>query len=95
MSAYVVVTKRVTDKKVFDEYRGAVLDTPAPFKGRFMIRGGKLSVVEGEWPLPHLVVIEFLSREAAESWYHSPAYRKVTPLRLKSAVGNLVIADGA
>jgi uncharacterized protein (DUF1330 family) len=95
MSAYVVVTERVTDEKGFDEYRSAVVDTLVPFKGRFLIRGGRLSVIEGEWPMPRLVVIEFASREAAEGWYRSPAYQKIVPLRLKSAVGNLVIVDGA
>ncbi len=95
MSAFVVVTERVIDEKGFDEYRGAVLDTLKPFDGRFAIRGGKLSVMEGEWPLPRLVVIEFPNREAAEGWYLSPAYQKIIPLRLKSSVGNLVIVDGA
>ena len=95
MPAYVVVTERVTDENGFAECRSAVLDTLIPFKGRFTIRGGRLSMIEGEWPMPRLVVIEFPSREAAEGWYHSPAYQKIVPMRLNSAVGNLVIVDGA
>jgi uncharacterized protein (DUF1330 family) len=51
-------------------------------------------VVEGEWPHPRLVVIEFASRQAAEGWYRSPAYQELLPLRLGSSVGNLVIVDG-
>jgi uncharacterized protein (DUF1330 family) len=50
-------------------------------------------VLEGEWPHPRLVVIEFPSRAAAEDWYKSPDYQKVIPLRLGSTVVNLVIVD--
>ena len=62
---------------------------------RMKRQGGKLSIVEGEWKLPRLVIIEFPSREKAEAWYRSPEYQKVLPLRLKSSAGNLVIVDGA
>ncbi len=94
MKAYVVVQERVTDQGTFDAYRKEVPATVAAHGGRFLTRGGGLSVLEGEWSLPRLVIIEFPSREAAESWYRSPEYQKVLPLRLKSSVGNFVIADG-
>ena len=95
MSAYVIVQERVTDEEMFAAYRKEVLPTITAHGGRFLVRGGALSVVEGEWPLPRLVVIEFPSRDAAEGWYGSPEYQKLLPLRLKSSVGNLVIVDGA
>jgi uncharacterized protein (DUF1330 family) len=95
MSAYVVVQESVTDQATFDAYRKDVLPTIAAHGGRFIARGGALTVLEGEWPLPRLVIIEFPSREAAEGWYRSPAYQKILPLRLKSCTGNLVIVDGA
>src|SRR5436305_2731212 len=69
--------------------------TLAPFSGRFIVRGGNLTVLEGEWPHPRLVVIEFPSRAVAEGWYGSSEYRKVISLRLNSSVGNLIIVDGS
>ena len=95
MSAYVIVQERVTDEEMFAAYRKEVLPTITSHGGRFLVRGGALSVLEGEWPLPRLVVIEFPSRAAADAWYKSPEYQKLLPLRLKSSVGNLVIVDGA
>ena len=95
MKAYVIVQERVTDEQTFAAYRKEVLPTITAHDGRFLVRGGALSVVEGEWPLPRLVVIEFPSRAAAEGWYRSPEYQKLLPLRLKSSVCNLVIVDGA
>ncbi len=95
MSAYVVVKENITDQATFDAYRKETPATVAAFGGRFIVRGGALTVHEGEWPFQRLVVVEFPSREAAEAWYRSPAYQKILPLRLKSCTGNLVIVDGA
>lgn len=93
MKAYVIATETVTDEAAFAEYRKHVMATLEPYGATFVVRGGRLTVVEGEWPHPRLVVIEFASRAAAEEWYRSPAYQKVLPLRLKSTVSNLVIVD--
>ena len=95
MKAYCIVYERLHDLKMFDEYRKQVMPTIEAYGGRFLVRGGELTVIEGEWPHPRLVVIEFPSRAAAVAWYHSPDYQKLLPLRLRSAAGNLVIVDGA
>ncbi len=94
MAAYVIVAESVNDEKMFDEYRKQVPATVTPFGGKFIVRGGKVTVHEGEWPHPRTVVIEFPSRAQAEGWYNSPAYQKIIQLRLKSSVGNFIIADG-
>jgi uncharacterized protein (DUF1330 family) len=95
MTAYVVVQERVTDEATFAAYRKEVPATVERYGGRFVVRGGALTVLEGEWPLPRLVIIEFPSRAAAEGWYRSSEYQKLLPLRLESSTGNLVIVDGA
>jgi uncharacterized protein (DUF1330 family) len=95
MSAYLIATETVHDEAMFAEYRQHVIATLETFGGRFVARGGKLTVLEGEWPHPRTVIIEFPTREAAEGWYKSADYQKVIGLRLKSTSGNLVILDGA
>jgi uncharacterized protein (DUF1330 family) len=95
MKAFAIVQETVTDPAMFDAYRKDVAATLAPFGGQFIVRGGTLTLLEGEWHHPRLVVIEFPSRAAAEGWYRSPAYQKLLPLRLASAAGNFVIVDGA
>lgn len=94
MKAYVIVQETIDDEAMFNEYRKDVPGTLEPFGGKFIVRGGHLSIVEGEWTHARTVVIEFPSREAAESWYKSAAYQKIIPLRLKSSAGNFVIVDG-
>jgi uncharacterized protein (DUF1330 family) len=94
MKAYVVAAETINDSAMFDLYRKEVPATIVPFGGQFVARGGNLTVLEGEWPHPRLVIIEFPSRTAAEDWYQSAEYRKIISLRLKSSVGNLAIVDG-
>src|SRR3954454_6101110 len=94
MKAYVVAAETIEDEAMFEQYRKLVPETVARFGGRFIARGGSFTVLEGAWPHPRLVIIEFPSREAAEGWYRSPEYREVISLRLNSSAGNLVIIDG-
>ena len=94
MKAFVIAAETVKDEAMFAEYRAAVPATVEPFGGKFIVRGGALTTFEGEWPHPRLVIIEFPSRAAAEGWYKSADYQKIISRRLKSSVGNLVIADG-
>jgi uncharacterized protein (DUF1330 family) len=95
MRAYVIVQVEVLDQRSYDAYRKDVLPTIEAFGGRFLVRGGNFTKMEGEWPYSRTVVIEFPSRADAEGWYRSPAYTKLLPLRLKASRGNLIIVDGA
>jgi uncharacterized protein (DUF1330 family) len=94
MKAYVIALETVHDEAVFSEYRKGVADTLAPFRGQFVARGGKFTVLEGQWQHPRIVIIEFPTRDAAEGWYRSADYQKIIGLRHKSSSGNLVILDG-
>jgi len=95
MSAYLIAVETVHDEAMFAEYRKHIIATLEAFGGRFVARGGKLTVLEGESQHPRTVIIEFPSRDAAEGWYKSADYQKIIGLLLKSTSGNLVILYGA
>lgn len=92
--AYVIAAETISDEVGFAQYGPAVPPTVSTFGGKFIVRGGNFTNLEGEWPHPRLVIIEFPSRDAAEGWYNSPAYQDIISLRHKSSVGNLIIIDG-
>jgi uncharacterized protein (DUF1330 family) len=95
MAAYVIVQENMHgDQAPYDEYRKHVIASFEPYGGKFLARGGKLTVLEGEWPYERTVILEFPSREKAEAWYHSPAYQKILPLRLKCMASNFILIDG-
>ena len=95
MKAFVVAAETIKDDAGFAAYRREVPATLEAFGGRFVTRGGGLTILEGEWPHPRLVIIEFPSRAAAQGWYKSDAYQKIIGLRHGSSIGNLIIVDGA
>ena len=95
MAAYIIVQENLHgDQAPFEEYRKQVIATFTPYGGKFLARGGEVSVLEGEWPYDRSVILEFPSRAAAETWYQSAAYQRIIPLRLKCMTSNFVIIDG-
>jgi uncharacterized protein (DUF1330 family) len=75
------------------EYLQRIDATLAPYGGRFIVHGGKITPVEGEWP-GDLVVIEFPSRDDAEQWYRSPAYQEILPLRAEHSNSIACLVEG-
>jgi len=94
MLAYVVAAIDIVEPTGYDAYRSKVLATVQAHGGRFLVRGGAITVKEGTWPRARMVVLEFPSRAAAEGWYASPEYQAILPLRLQAGRGEVVIVDG-
>lgn len=94
MAAYLIAHLEVSDPKDFDAYRAAVSAVVEKFGGSYLVRGGGIDVLEGHWPIERLVIIAFDSPDQARRFYASPEYQEILPLRLKSATGPVVIADG-
>jgi len=94
MPAYLIAHLDVTDPSAFESYRSAVPAVIAKFGGRYLVRGGAVEVLEGEWPVPRLVILAFDSLDQARRFYKSPEYQEILPLRLAAAKGNVVLVEG-
>ena len=91
---YVVAEVEVNDTATFAKYAAAVPGTLAPFNGKYMVRGGKVTAVEGDAPKQRFIVIAFDSVEKAQAWEDSPAYEAIKPIRHASAKSRVFIAEG-
>ena len=94
MPAYFIVDIDVTDPTAFEEYRRAVPATVEKYGGKFLVRGGRMEVVEGSWRPKRVVVTEFPSLEQAKRWYDSEEYRALKALRLRTSKGNVILVEG-
>ena len=94
MSAYVIATVEVKDPVRYEEYRRMVLPTITAFGGRFIARGGRTEVLEGEWSAGRLVIVEFPSVERAKEWWSSPQYSEARAIRQATSDGTLVVIEG-
>ena len=65
LPAYVIAMVDVKDPVRYEDYRRLVLPTITAYGGRFVARGGRTEVLEGEWAPRRLVIVEFPSRSSA------------------------------
>jgi len=91
---YVVAELEVNDPTTFQKYGAAIPGTLAPFDGKFLVRAGKVTPLEGDAPKGRFVVIAFDSVEKAVAWDSSPAYEAIKPLRQSSAKTRSFIVEG-
>jgi uncharacterized protein (DUF1330 family) len=94
MPAYVLVDAKVTDPAQYEEYRKVAPAAIARYGGRYLVRGGATTVLEGEWQPNRIVVLEFPDADAARRFYESPEYRAARALRAGAAAMNVIVVDG-
>ena len=94
MPAYLIARITVTDPAAYVAYSSKTAALAAEFGGRFLVKGGPATWVEGSGPDRH-VVVEFPDRAAAEAWYASPQYQAILPIAQAASQRELVIVDGA
>ena len=94
MSAYVVVEVEVQDKERYETYKRLVPPSLAVYGGRFLVRGGEVENLEGEWSPKRFVMVEFPSVERAKAWWASPEYAEAKALRQATARTQMIVVEG-
>ena len=94
MPAYIVVETDIHDAEQYELYKQASPAAVAAGGGRFIARGGALTVLEGDWQPKRIVLLEFPDLEAAERFYASPEYQDAKRLREGAASLNMVAFEG-
>jgi len=93
MPAYIIVDVDVNDPTRYEEYKQMVPASIAQYGGRYMARGGRTEILEGEWNPKRLVILEFPTLDRAKEWYDCPEYRKARDLRQSISKANIVVID--
>lgn len=91
--AYVIGQISITNPEGYAAYAAQVPQTIAAFGGKYLVRGGNASLLEGQSMGQRNVVLEFPSREIAQAWYASEAYQAIIQHRTDNATGTLVLVD--
>jgi uncharacterized protein (DUF1330 family) len=94
MAAYVIANIEVTDPVLYEDYRKAVAATVEAHGGRFLARGGASAPLEGAFVPKRMVILEFPSMAAVNTWYASPEYRPLIALRQRASHGDLYTVEG-
>ena len=91
---YLVGQITVTNPEAYAVYASKVPQTITAFGGKYLVRGGHATQLEGQALGERNVVIEFPNREIAEAWYNSDAYQAIIAHRTNNSTGALALVDG-
>jgi uncharacterized protein (DUF1330 family) len=94
MPAYVAVQIEVKDPEAYHRYKELAPPSIAAYGGRYLVRGGATSVLEGSWNPARFVILEFASVEQARKWWASPEYAEAKALRQASAATEMLVVAG-
>ena len=96
MPAYLIADVEWTDRSEYEHYLKLALPALHQHGGRYLVRGSdsQREVVEGDWPMPHITVIEFPSYEQARAFWDSDGNRAARPIRERGARSHIMLIDG-
>ena len=94
MAAYIIVDVRVTNAEAYERYKAAVPATLAAYGGKFLVRGGRVQTLEGEWQPQRMVVLEFESAAKAKAWWNSQQYAEPKRIRQSASVTKMILVEG-
>jgi uncharacterized protein (DUF1330 family) len=94
MAAYVVVQVEVKDPVRYENYKKLVPPSLTKFGGRFIVRGGHVTTMEGTWAPKRFVMVEFPDVERAKAWWASEEYREAKALRHATSTTQMIVVEG-
>jgi len=94
VSAFIVVEVDVADKERYETYKQMVPPSLEAFGGKFLVPGGSVETLEGEWLPKRLVIVEFPSMAEARAWWGSEEYAEAKALRQATAQTKMILAEG-
>ena len=94
MPAYVIVEIEIIDPVGYEEYKKQAADTVHKYGGKYIARGGKTEVLEGDWEPKRIVILQFDSMARAKQWLECEEYREPRKLRHKTARTKMILVEG-
>jgi uncharacterized protein (DUF1330 family) len=94
MSAYVIVEIDILDPAGYEEYKKVASATVEKYGGKYIVRGGRTEVLEGDWNPKRIVVLKFESAQRAREWLNCEEYREPRKMRHRTAKTNMIVVEG-
>jgi uncharacterized protein (DUF1330 family) len=94
VSAYIIADVEVLEPNEYESYKRGAAASAEKFGGRYIVRGGKVALLEGDWKTNRFVIIEFPSVEKAREWFESEEYQQAAAIRHRTARSKLILVEG-
>ncbi|MEO6279330.1 DUF1330 domain-containing protein [Roseateles sp.] len=94
MPAYILANVTVTNPTEYEDYRRLSTLAMKEHGAEVLVRGGKTTVLEGDWTPDRVVLLKFPTADAAQAFYDSPEYGAAREAREGIAVMRMVLIEG-
>ena len=94
MVVYALIEITIEDNEMYAEYVKTVRSIVEQHHGRYLVRGGTVTPLSGNWCPERLVVIEFPSSTDLRRCFRSPEYQRIASLRERSTKSKAVMIEG-
>lgn len=94
MTAYAIFDADIHDPDGMNQYLEKVPATLKQYGAKLLSATSTIDTVEGDWVSKRIVILEFADMDAARTWYNSPEYQAVLPLRLNAANDRVIFVEG-
>ena len=94
MPAYIAVDISINAPVTYDRYKTMAPPSIAKYDGRYLVRGGSTTTLEGSWKPQRFVILEVADAETARQWWDSPEYAEAKALRQSCSDTDMLLVDG-
>jgi uncharacterized protein (DUF1330 family) len=94
MTAYAIFDVEIYDMERYQEFMRRVKPALEEAGARYLARGGAHRVHEGDWIPRRIVILEFPSLAAFDSFYNGSTYRELRAIRDACSSARLVSVEG-
>ena len=93
--AYVIIDMKVTDPALYRQYMATAPAAVEAAGGEYLVRGGHVDVLEGDWQPTRVAMLRFPSLQAATAFYNSKMYCAARATRVNATeFFNLIVVEG-
>lgn len=94
MAAFVIFDVDIRDAARYQDFMRQVKPALDDVGASYLARGGALKVYEGDWTPRRVVILQFPSVAAWETFYNGPVYQGLKAIRDACSSARLVCVEG-
>ncbi len=94
MPVFLVGDVTVKDPAAYERYRNEIGDLIARHRGEYVVRGGEIEVVAGDWRPNRLIILRFPDKAAVRAYLDDPVFHKLGDLRQRAIKSQIVMVEG-
>ena len=84
----------VKDPAAYEQYREEAGDLISRHRGEYVVRGGEVEVVTGDWRPNRLIILRFPDKAAVRAYLADPVFQQLGELRQRAIQSQIVMVEG-